>query len=288
MARPLRIEFPGAIYHITSRGNERRDIFLDDSDRALFLKILGETVERWGWLCHAYCLMSNHYHILVETLEPNLSRGMRQLNGEYTQAFNRKRGRCGHVFQGRFKAPLVEKETHLLEVSRYIVLNPVRAKGMGMSSPEEWHWSSYRATAGIDKSPGFLTTKWVLARFGKDESQCRRNYKKFIAAGLGVRLDYEEKSGVWVGSDEYGDFLQELIKGRLKVKEHPSKQRRLKREELEKFLPLDECENLEFRNNAIYRAYLDGRFTQQEIGNHLALHYVTVSRIIAKKEKEKE
>ena len=230
-------------------------------------------------------MMSNHYHLLIETPEANLSRGMRQLNGEYTQAFNRKRGRCGHVFQGRFNAPLVEKETHLLEVSRYIVLNPARNKRMKTASPADFRWSSYRATAGLENTPAFLTTKWILGRFGKNEAECRKSYRKFVMAGLGGPLDYEEKSRMWVGTDSYGDFLHDFITDRLKEKEHPSAQRRLKKEELEKFMPLDDCENLEFRNEAIYRAYLEGRFTQQEIGNHLGLHYVTVSRIITKKEK---
>ena len=127
MARPLRLEYPGAIYHITSRGNARADIFLDDSDRELFLSILADTVDHYNWLCHAYCLMGNHYHLLIETPDPNLSLGMRHLNGVYTQTFNRSHKRVGHLFQGRYKAVLVEKGTHLLELCRYIVLNPVKA-----------------------------------------------------------------------------------------------------------------------------------------------------------------
>ena len=128
MARPLRIEYPGAVYHITSRGNARADIFLMDDDRQVFLDILGNTVEKYNWLCHAFCLLDNHYHLLIETPDPNLSLGMRQLNGVYTQTFNRTHDRVGHVFQGRYKAILVEKESHLLELCRYVVLNPVRAK----------------------------------------------------------------------------------------------------------------------------------------------------------------
>jgi REP element-mobilizing transposase RayT len=139
MARPLRIEYPGAVYHITSRGNAYQDVFLDDADRERFLEVLKQTVDRFNWLCHAYCLMMNHYHLLIETVDPTLSRGMRQLNGVYTQAFNRRHERVGHLFQGRYKAILVEKETYLLELSRYIVLNPVRAKMV--KKPEEWEWS---------------------------------------------------------------------------------------------------------------------------------------------------
>ena len=135
MARPLRIEYPGAVYHITSRGNARGMIFDDDHGMEKFLKVLGTVVKNHRWLCHAYCLMGNHYHLLIETPEANLSRGMRQLNGIYTQSFNRRHGRCGHLFQGRYKAILVEKEKYLLALCRYIVLNPLAA-GI-MSSPED-------------------------------------------------------------------------------------------------------------------------------------------------------
>ena len=128
MARPLRLEFAGAVYHVTSRGNARQDIVGDDDDRRSFLTLLGHVIDRFGWRCHAYCLMDNHYHLLLETPRPNLSRGMRQLNGRYTQAYHRRHHRGGHLFQGRFKAILVEKDAHLLELCRYVVLNPVRAQ----------------------------------------------------------------------------------------------------------------------------------------------------------------
>ena len=124
MARPLRIEFPGALYHLTSRGNERKKIFFRDEDRQAFLETLDGVGERFNWRCYAYCLMNNHYHLLVETLDGNLSKGMRQLNGVYTQYINRTRRRTGHLFQGRFKGILVQKEPYLLELARYIVLNP--------------------------------------------------------------------------------------------------------------------------------------------------------------------
>ena len=150
MARPLRIEFADAFYHITSRGDRREAIYEDDEDRKAFLNILAEVVARYNWICHAFCLMTNHYHLLIETVDGNLSQGMRQLNGVYTQASNRRHRRVGHLFQGRFKGILVDKEAYLLELSRYVVLNPVRA-GM-VESPEQWPWSSYRAM--VKKSTG--------------------------------------------------------------------------------------------------------------------------------------
>ena len=127
MARPLRIEYPGAVYHITSRGNEKKPVYKNDEDRENFLTTLHKVNKRYHWLCHAYCLMDNHFHLLIETPEGNLSLGMRQLNGVYTQGFNKRHQRTGHLFQGRHKAILIQKDSHLLDVCRYVVLNPVRA-----------------------------------------------------------------------------------------------------------------------------------------------------------------
>ena len=146
MSRPLRIEYAGALYHVTARGDNKADIYLDDGDREQFLVTLEEVCRRFNWVLHTYCLMDNHYHLLIETPESNLSLGMRQLNGVYTQRFNRKHGRVGHVFQGRFKSILVQKESYLLELARYIVLNPVRARMV--RSAKNWPWSSYQATIG--------------------------------------------------------------------------------------------------------------------------------------------
>ncbi|WP_347988116.1 transposase [Methylomonas sp. AM2-LC] len=151
MARPLRIELAGGLYHVTSRGNAHHDIFLDDDDRLCWLEIFGQVCERFNWICHAYCLMTNHYHVVIETIEGNLSAGMRQLNGVYTQSFNRRHQRVGHVYQGRFKGILVEKESYLLELSRYVVLNPVRV--LMVSLPGQWKWSSYNAMIDSVISP---------------------------------------------------------------------------------------------------------------------------------------
>src|SRR5512142_2829670 len=164
MSRPLRIEYAGAVYHITNRGNDKKAIFKDDHDHETFLKIPTFVNKRYHWLCHGYCLMNNHYHLIVETPDGNLSLGMRQLNGVYTQAFN-KRHRCvGHVFQGRFKAVLVQKDSHFLEVCRYVVLNPVRAKAVG--HPRQWKWSSYNATAGNSSVHPCLSIAEILGYFG--------------------------------------------------------------------------------------------------------------------------
>ena len=157
MARPLRLEFRGALYHVTSRGDGREDIFLCDGDRLRFLEILGDVWERFNWTIHALCQMTSHYHLVVETPDANLSNGMRQLNGVYTQEFNRTHNRVGHVFQGRYKGILVEKENYLLELARYVVLNPVRA-GM-VDSPGQWPWNCYRAMVGEEAAPEWLETR---------------------------------------------------------------------------------------------------------------------------------
>src|SRR5512143_4096839 len=177
MARPLRIEYPGAVYHVTSRGNDKKAVFKDDQDRETFLKILAIVNRRYHWLCHAYCLMDNHYHLLIETPDGNLALGMRQLNGVYTQLFNKAHSRAGHLFQGRYKAILIQKDSHLLEVCRYVVMNPVRAKMA--EAPEAWKWSSYRATAGRESGHPCLTTDWVLGQFGRQRAKAEKDYKKF-------------------------------------------------------------------------------------------------------------
>src|SRR5512147_3044024 len=178
MSRPLRIEYAGAVYHITSRGNEKKAVFKSDQDRINFLNTLQHVNKRYNWICHAYCLMSNHYHLLIETPDGNLALGMRQLNGVYTQLFNRLHGRTGHLFQGRYKAILIQKDTHLLEVCRYVVLNPVRAGIVG--GPEEWVWSSYRGTTGLERAHRCLTSEWVIGQFSDNKAKGQRAYAQFV------------------------------------------------------------------------------------------------------------
>ncbi len=229
MARPLRLEFPGTVYHVTSRGNARAAIFDGDRDRKMFLKVLGETVNRFNWLCHAYCLMGNHYHLLIETPEGNLSAGMRHVNGVYTQSFNRVHGRDGHVFKGRFKAILVEKESHLLEVCRYVVLNPVRARVV--ERPEQYIWSSFLATMGRGPRPDFLTTDWVLGNFAASLSEGRRRYRRFVNDGMGKsESPWEKLAGqIVLGTEAFVQLAQDLLGERTNVPEIPRMQRRVGR-----------------------------------------------------------
>ncbi len=185
MVRPLRIEYLGAVYHVTALGNARMPVFEDDEDQANFLNLIEETVDRFNWHCYAYCLMDNHYHLLVETIEANLSLGMRHINGVCTQQFNRRHNRVGHLFQGRFKSILVDRDACLLELCRYIVLNPVRA-GM-VERPEEYVWSSYRATAGLSHAPIFLALDWILSQFAPKKDEARIRYMEFVRVGIGEK-----------------------------------------------------------------------------------------------------
>ena len=182
MSRPLRLEFSGALYHVTSRGNERKAIYLEDSDFEIFLNLLNTVCSRYNWVIHAYCLMDNHYHLLVETPDANLSKGMRQLNGVFTQSINRKHGRVGHLFQGRYKAILVDKDAYLLELCRYIVLNPVRAKMV--DTPDEWLWSSWHCMVGKQASPNWLATDALLNYFDKERSVAIAEYIHFVEEGV--------------------------------------------------------------------------------------------------------
>jgi len=182
MARPLRIEFAGAVYHVMSRGNARQEIVLDDADREKRLDWLRRTVETYGWRLHAFALMRNHDHLFFETPEPNLSAGMQYLNGSYTSYFNRRHRRCGHLFQGRFKAHLIDQDGYFLEVSRYIHLNPVRAELV--ARPEQFPWSSYRGYQRASRTIEWVTYDRVLGEFDTSFGLARRAYTRFVRAGI--------------------------------------------------------------------------------------------------------
>jgi putative transposase len=182
MPRRPRLLEPGAIYHVTSRGTEGRPIFLDDLDRELFLTVLAEVVELRSWMCPAYCLMTNHFHLLVQTPHPDLAAGMHCLNSYYANFFNRRHNHVGHLFQSRYTSIVIERESHLLESCRYVVLNPVRA-GL-CRRPGYWRWSSYRATAGYVAPPSFLAVDWVRAQFGNEPRRAALRYVEFVAEGV--------------------------------------------------------------------------------------------------------
>lgn len=271
MARPLRLEFEGALYHVMSRGNAREDIFLDDGDRTAFLANLGRAAKRFDWRLWAWCLMGNHYHLLVETLRPTLSRGMRQVNGIYTQAFNRRHGRVGHVLQGRYKAVLVDKDSYLLEVSRYVALNPVRA-GL-VAAAGEWPWSSYRTVMGKAAAPDWVVVEDLLRLFHAETGPARRAYARFVAEGMAAAdpLSGIEQQ-VLLGSEA---FIERMAARSAKQRPSPEVPRRGR---VVRSLHSIQHEAGD-RDSAIRAAYATGGYTLRQIGEHFGLHYSVVSRI---------
>jgi len=279
MARPLRIEYPEAVYHITSRGNARNKIFSDDQDREIFLSTLDAVVTRYNWLCHAYCLMDNHYHLMVETPDANLSIGMRQLNGVYTQRYNRRHRKTGHLFEGRFKAILVQKDNYLLQLCRYVVLNPV---GAGVvEKPEAWRWSSYQATAGLRREPGYLRTDWILGLFSSKKTVGQRQYRKFVREGIHQGAPWGKVQGqILLGEEGFVEKFKDLLGDKREVKEIPRPQRYVGRPSLDKIFGGQEAKRQ--RDRSIYIAHTRYGYTLKEIADYLGVHYTTISKAIGR------
>ena len=279
MSRPLRLELSGGLYHVTSRGNRREDIFVDDADREAWLEILARCCERFNWAIHAWCQMTNHYHLVIETAEGNLSAGMRQLNGVYTQHVNRRHKRVGHVFQGRFKGILVERDSYLLELSRYLVLNPVHA-GM-VKHARQWKWSSYDAMIGRAARPDWLNTDWVLGQFGAQRSRQVARYVEFVQEGVRGRRIWEDLKGqIYLGSDAFVETMQRELEPASKhtVREIPRLQRRAMAKSLKYYR-----EAFEDAKTGMAAAYATGDYTLQAIADAFDVHYSTVSRAVSGK-----
>ncbi len=269
MSRQLRIEYAGALYHVTARGNERKPIFLDDLDRRRFLELLADGIERYSWRLHAFCLMGNHYHLLLETLRPELARGMKWLNSVYVQRFNRRRGRCGHLFGERYHAILIEKEAHFLEVARYVVLNPIRASLCEL--PQEYPWSSYRATSGLEAVPDFLTVDELLSRFARTSNQARLAYRSFCIEPT-TESPWKKLHGqIYLGSESFAEGAAAhgfLDKGEPEI---PLVQREPAPPSLARLFR-------EHGETAIVIAYREHGYRLRELAEYLDCHYATVSR----------
>ena len=225
MSRPLRIEYPGSLHHVTSRGNAKQNIFLDDRDRELFLRLLGTCVERFSWILTAYVLMSNHFHLVIQLTEETLSRGMQWLNGDYSRKFNRRHKRVGHLLQGRPDIRLIEEEIYGLEVLRYVVLNPVRAGIVGR--PEEYAWSSHRAVLGEAPAPKWLAVDDVLIQFGSERRLARAAYRDFTDAALGREMNlWRDLVGqIYLGSEDWTKSVRARVDLRPRADAHPRQQR---------------------------------------------------------------
>jgi REP element-mobilizing transposase RayT len=283
MARPLRPLFPGGIYHVTARGNDRQTIFSDDADCSLFLIVLASVISRYQVRCHAYCLMGNHYHLLLQTPEGNLSTAMRHLNGVYTQRFNRRHERSGHVLQGRYGAQLVDGHAYLHEVCRYIVLNPVRAGLAG--HPRDWAWSSFRATAGEAPAPGFLTVDWLR---GVGGARGVRSYVRFVEAGIdglqpGVSANTLGARPSPVDT-EARDRLARACQAAARDTEIPRPQRYATRPSLATLF--EGAGTRAARDAQAVVAVRNHGYSMKEVADFIGRHYVTVSRAVARAERQ--
>ncbi len=276
MARPLRLDIPGALYHITARGNARESIYRDDHDREAFLALLGTTCKRYGWAFHAYCLMTNHYHLLLALQEApagHLVRGMQHLNSRFAQHFNRRHRRVGHLYQGRYHAILVQRERHLVALARYIVLNPVRA-GI-VADAAKWPWSSYRATVGLASAPAWLCTEPAIAPFGTGD-EGRQAYIDFVARGAGEPSYWSRTSHqIYLGDHTFIARAQQQGMTRDTDAEVPTVQRGAPaRSATGSMLARAQ------RDAAIVTDYAAERETLKTLGTRYGLHYSQVSRIL--------
>ena len=279
MSRPLLLELSGGLYHVTSRGDRREDIYLDDFDRALWLEVLSQVCERYNWAIHAWCQMTNHYHLVIETAEGNLSAGMRQLNGVYTQRVNSRHRRVGHVFQGRFKAILVERDSYLLELARYVVLNPVRA-GM-VKQVQKWKWSSYPAMVGTVSRPAWLQTEWLLGQFGSARVRQIERYVEFVQEGVRGRSIWGQlKRQLFLGSEDFVQSMQGKLEAASKHtdEEIPRLQRRALAKSLDYYR-----DQFDDAKSGMAAAYATGDYTLQAIADAFGVHYSTVSRAVSGK-----
>ena len=286
MSCPLRLEFPGAIHHVTSRGDRREPIYVDEADRAEHLAVLAQAADRFDAQVLAYCQMGNHYHLVLHTRQGNLSRFMRHLNGVYTQTFNRRHGLVGHLFQGRFKAILVDRDAYLLTLCRYVERNPVAA-GI-VRQPADWAWSSCRAHLGLEPSPSWLDTDglhgYLLARPVRNTAD-RRKAADLYGALLGQAVDADFwastlRQQVFLGDDAFVEAeLRRAGAARLAQAELPRAQRSWPGASLRQLLSQGMP-----RDAALHRAYTVGGQTMTELAREVGLSVSRVSRLIAGEE----
>ncbi|MYM35117.1 addiction module toxin RelE [Duganella sp. FT94W] len=273
MNRPLRLQFAGAVYHVTSRGDRQQLIFHDDKDRYAWLDMLAQVCARFNFTVHSFCLMGNHYHLLIETGDANLATGMRQLNGQYSRYFNRRHQRAGHVFQGRYVAILVQKESHLRELARYVVLNPLRANMV--SRLEAWPWSSYALMIQPVAPPSWLRTDWILGQFGTNRANAIAAYRQFVAAGRGLASPIESvRHQLLLGDDDFVARHRTALPSAL-----PGEVKREQRRSMALSLAEYQAKFAD-RDQAIAAAYFSTAYTMTAIAQHFQVHYRTVSRIV--------
>ena len=274
MSRPLRLDYPGAWFHITARGNRRKSIFLDDADRWKFLDLLAAACCRFGVICHAYCLMGNHYHLVVESVEGRVSQAIQFTNGSYAAFFNRRRGQVGHLLQGRFHSSLIERDTYLLEAVRYVELNPCRA-GL-VAHPIEWEWSSFRSRIahGPDRAP--VSSETVLACFGSGPDGIAR-YQAFVLQGLGREPSQKLRRGdSIIGSPGFTEEHVSRVRRTSDRCDVPRFQRLADRPSLEQIFPNTASRTDQKRLSV--EACLRYGYAFAAVARHIGVHYTAVSR----------
>ena len=277
MSRPIRIEYPGAVYHVTDRGNNKQDIFIHDSDRITFLSQLELVLKIYNWICHGYCLMDNHYHLLIETPEGNLSAGMKQLNSVYAQKFNKTHDRVGHVFQGRFKSFVIEKEGYLLNVLSYMFLNPVRAGFV--ECLDQWPWSSYLFLAGENVQDN-ITSDWILGVFSEFKKSAQEQFREFVLARIDMDSPFERVGcGNIIGSDQFIHHIRDNNKSKETIKEIPRKERYIGRPSLSDLF--FDIRNINDRNKIIIFARERCGYLNVEIAKHLNISQSLVSMVLS-------
>jgi putative transposase len=286
MTRPLRIEFPDAVYHVTSRGDRQEPIFGSDADRQLLLRIVDQALARLDAQAFAFCLMGNHYHFVLQTRQPNLSRLMRHINGQYTQAYNRRHGLTGHLFQGRFHAVLVDSDAYLIEVCRYVELNPVRA---GLANKAiDWHWSSYRAHTGAELGYAWLATRRLHGQLlghdaasVEDQRRAARLYAATVEDGLGVDpWAGNLRQEVFLGDDDFVAEMQSRATNQRMKCTDISKYQRTDPRTLARWMTANRS-----RQESFKLAYTQGGMTMGEIARQAGLSLSSISRIISAAEK---
>ncbi|AGA33068.1 regulatory protein LacI [Thioalkalivibrio nitratireducens DSM 14787] len=273
MARPLRIEVEGGVYHVSTRGNARDPVYLDAEDRQVWLDLLGEVCSRFQWRCFAWCQLQDHYRLVMETRDPNLSRGMRHLNGVYTQRLNRRHERTGHVFRGRYEAILLEKNRFLPEAVRDVILAPVRIGFVERAF--DWRWSSLAAMLEPQTAPPWLDTGWLAEHFGDGPQAARDAFVAFVEQGLAVAdLTGARRAPAVLGSPAFLAAVRNGFSSTPDFREVP----RIHRKALTP--SWEEYERIPDRRRAMAEAYLSGGYTMREIAERFGVHYSTVSRAI--------
>lgn len=272
MARPPRIELPGGLYHVMSRGRHDGPIYENEQDRRSCLALVAEAVERYDWRCYAYCQMIDHYHLVLRTIKPNLSAGMRFLNGVYTQDVNRRHCRSGPVLQGRYKTVLVDPIRYFLPLCRYIVLNPVRA-GL-VPSPGDWPWSSYRATVGEEPMPSWLSADSLLIQFSTDRDEARSRYRDYVAKGAGERDFWQNiRLQRYLGDEDFVKKMQAA--GRDPQATPANNEARSRVPSLAEI-----AASTATRNEALVEAYATGAYSYADLARYFGLHPGSIGRIV--------